>query len=67
MQQVCKTNRKFGIRTSNLSCKRLFCNISGILCAIIIGIVLAVGGCTGPGNEGFAIYLTKNDIPPSQM
>src|SRR4030042_423156 len=24
-------------------------------------------GCSGPNHEGFAVYLTKGDIPPAQM
>ncbi len=33
----------------------------------IFSILLIAGGCTSPDHEGFAIYLTKDDIPPAQM
>lgn len=40
------------------------------LCAII-GVIFISGGCASqevtPKEEGFAIYLTKNDIPPPGM
>jgi hypothetical protein len=28
---------------------------------------MVVGGCAADKEEGFAIYLTKDDIPPSRM
>jgi len=34
---------------------------------IIIGAILILSGCTGSKGDGFAIYLTKGDIPPAQM
>ena len=42
------------------------------MAALIIGIVLVLGvlvtsTCATSKDEGFAIYLTKQDIPPSQM
>lgn len=39
------------------------------LSASLLLISLVVGGCTSqpPSGEGFAIYLTKDDIPVSQM
>lgn len=33
----------------------------------VFGIVPFLSGCAGSQGEGFAIYLTKDDIPPSQM
>jgi hypothetical protein len=34
----------------------------------IVYVVLAAGGCAGPTtDEGFAVYLTKHNIPPSEM
>jgi hypothetical protein len=36
----------------------------------ILGTLFALSvaaGCSTPAGEGFAIYLTKNDVPPSQM
>jgi hypothetical protein len=33
-----------------------------IVCALFIP-----SGCSAPNHEGFAIYLTKEDIPPDQM
>jgi len=36
--------------------------------AILIAYVLVISGaCSTPGPEGFAIYLTEGDIPPSKM
>jgi hypothetical protein len=34
---------------------------------ILICILLITSGCTATKGEGFAIYLTKEDIPPAQM
>ena len=47
--------------------KRLFHSISVIATAITICVLLSSGGCTTSSPEGFAIYLTRGDIPPSQM
>ncbi len=47
--------------------KMLFRCVSVILAALLIGVLLISSGCLSPKDEGFAIYLTKNDIPPSQM
>ena len=30
-------------------------------------ILFTIGGCTSTKGEGFAIYLTKDDVPPAQM
>ena len=32
-----------------------------------LGILLILSGCSAPKQAGFAIYLTKEDIPPDQM
>jgi hypothetical protein len=34
---------------------------------IIVSVPIMSSGCSSPLNEGFAIYLTKADIPPQQM
>jgi hypothetical protein len=34
---------------------------------VIIGAVIISSGCTSAIDEGFAIYLTKEDIPPAKM
>jgi len=34
---------------------------------VIFCIILMSSGCSAPGHEGFAVYLTRGDIPPSQM
>ena len=39
---------------------------SGVLIAVLTAI-LTLTGCAGPQREGFAIYLTKADIPPTEM
>ena len=48
--------------------KRLFGHICAkSTLAIIFCLVLASSSCSNPNREGFAIYLTKEDIPPAQM
>jgi hypothetical protein len=48
--------------------KRLFGHIHAKLTLVIIVCVLFISsGCSAPNHEGFAIYLTKGDIPPAQM
>jgi len=37
------------------------------LIVVLICIILISSGCTATKREGFAIYLTKNDIPPERM
>jgi len=34
---------------------------------IMVSAILILSGCTTSKGEGFAIYLTKGDIPPAQM
>jgi hypothetical protein len=34
---------------------------------IIVCVLIVSSGCYAPPHEGFAIYLTKDDIPPAQM
>jgi len=45
--------------------KRLY----SVKLTLLITIVIAffMGGCAVPEKEGFAIYLTRGEIPPSQM
>ncbi len=47
--------------------KRLLSQIPAVCAAIIIGAFIPLSGCSAPNQEGFAIYLTKDDIPPAQM
>ena len=47
--------------------KRDFCIISKLTAFIIASAVLISGGCTAPKGEGFAVYLTRDDIPPDRM
>src|SRR4030043_2300467 len=48
--------------------KKLICHIPAKLTAlIIIGTILVFSSCTISKGDGFAIYLTKGDIPPAQM
>jgi len=47
--------------------KSLFGHTSAILTAVIVYTLLMSIGCSAPNHEGFAIYLTKEDIPPAQM
>jgi hypothetical protein len=34
---------------------------------VVLCVLFMSSGCPTPDHEGFAIYLTKEDIPPSQM
>jgi hypothetical protein len=48
--------------------KKLICHISAKLAAlIVVGTILILSGCATSKGDGFAIYLTKADIPPAQM
>jgi len=48
--------------------KKSICRITAKLTALImVGAVIISSGCTSSKGEGFAIYLTKEDIPPAQM
>jgi hypothetical protein len=48
--------------------KKLYNLIPAILIPILIlGTFIFAGGCSNSQKEGFAIYLTKNDISPFQM
>ncbi|UCG83187.1 MAG: hypothetical protein JSW38_13665 [Dehalococcoidia bacterium] len=48
--------------------KRVFGNIRLKLATLIVVIlILLICGCSAATGEGFAIYLTKADIPPAQM
>lgn len=48
--------------------RKLICHISVKLTAlIIIGTIVVLSGCTISEGDGFAIYLTKGDIPPARM
>ena len=45
---------------------RLFTYIPVKLTLVMVCVLLMSSGCSAKNNEGFAIYLTKEDIPPSQ-
>lgn len=48
--------------------KKLICQIPAKLAVLImVSTILILSGCTTSKGEGFAIYLTKGDIPPAQM
>jgi hypothetical protein len=48
--------------------KRLFGHIPAKLTLVItVCVLLMSSGCSAPNHEGFAVYLTKGDIPPAQM
>lgn len=46
---------------------RLFAHISTKLVLVISCVILISSGCSAPNHEGFAIYLTREDIPPDRM
>ncbi len=47
--------------------KRQFVKRLVFLIIAMVGAVILFSGCAGSKSEGFAIYLTKENIPPSQM
>jgi hypothetical protein len=47
--------------------RKTTCRLLMLTFAVILSIPLMFGGCSAQNHEGFAIYLTKNDVPPSQM
>jgi predicted small secreted protein len=47
--------------------KRLIDRLQPKLTVLLLVITFLVGGCTTVKGEGFAIYLTKQDIPPDKM
>jgi hypothetical protein len=47
--------------------KKYLGHITLIITAVIVCVLLMLSGCSTPNHEGFAIYLTKGDIPPTQM
>jgi len=47
--------------------KRLFDHMHTKLVVIIVCMLFTWSGCSAPSHEGFAVYLTKADIPPAQM
>lgn len=34
---------------------------------LVAALLLTPGGCAAPKGEGFAIYLTRDDVPPARM
>ena len=46
---------------------RLFTCIPAKLALVMVLTLIMSSGCSTTKHEGFAIYLTKDDIPPSQM
>jgi|GEM_PF-327899 len=47
---------------------RLFNQITvRLITLVMVCVVIISSGCTTKKGEGFAIYLTRDDIPPSQM
>ncbi len=48
--------------------RRLFGHLQTKLTVLIMVVLtFLIGGCTAAKGEGFAIYLTREDIPPAQM
>jgi len=47
--------------------KKYLGHIAVIITAVIICVLITSRGCSASDHEGFAIYLTKGDIPPAQM
>jgi hypothetical protein len=41
--------------------------VTAVFAGVLAVLLLALGGCAAPKHEGFAIYLTRDDIPPAQM
>jgi hypothetical protein len=48
--------------------ERLFAHIyTKLALSLTVVLSLVIGGCSSEKGEGFAVYLTRDDIPPSQM
>ncbi|MDD5398067.1 MAG: hypothetical protein PHU70_03195 [Dehalococcoidia bacterium] len=47
--------------------KRFSGRVYAMLTYIMLCVLIISGACSTPAPEGFAIYLTEGDIPPSQM
>lgn len=47
--------------------KKIFSYIFPQLTIVLICILLISSGCSDTNHEGFAIYLTREDIPPARM
>ena len=48
--------------------KKLYLFISVLLVAhIVLSVLLFSGSCASSSKEGFAIYLTRDDVPPARM
>lgn len=47
--------------------KKTFSPAIKFITAVIIAITILLSGCNKAESEGFAIYLTKGDIPPDRM
>lgn len=46
---------------------RLFSHVLVKLALVAVGAVIILSGCSASNHEGFAIYLTREDIPPARM
>jgi hypothetical protein len=52
----------------SLLIRRSFGGLQAILVVpVVVVLAFLIGGCTDRIGEGFAIYLTKEDVPPAQM
>ena len=47
--------------------KRLSSSVAASLALLIVSVLFISSGCSNSKNEGFAIYLTRTDVPPDQM
>jgi len=47
--------------------KKVISNFFLSLTVVLVCVLLVSSGCAATKGEGFAIYLTKEDIPPAQM
>ncbi|MFC1910089.1 hypothetical protein ACFLXC_02200 [Chloroflexota bacterium] len=41
--------------------------LTGMTLLILVSLILVAGSCTMSANEGFAVYLIRDDVPPAQM
>ena len=44
-----------------------FNDILRVLAVLLIGVLVTSTGCSPGNHEGFAVYLTKDDVPPARM
>jgi hypothetical protein len=47
--------------------KKMLRSVCGVLLVALTCVLVISGGCTAVNREGFALYLTRDNIPPAKM